>query len=394
MSQRRRSGGIVVAGLVAVAVVLLVVLTATSAPVAPYDIDSSAPDGYRALALLAGSAGAVVRESTAEGLISEPADVVIVPQPSRSTEQELESLQALAARGSTLVLGERPVEPGAQDPPLGLPVPSHRELAETPARPAQVGVCTIDGLDDLGPLDAAFAVPLSPLAGEDRCYGDEGGALVVELRLGSGSVVTLADPLLWANARLQPAKESGGQPLDNAAMALRIIGPGQGVSVAVVRPGAAGVAMGTRHPLALLPTPVKLALAQAAVALVLWLWWRGSRLGRPVSERLPVRIAASELVLAVGDLMRRRRSAARAACALRHDVRRELSQRTGVPAGAPPAEVVEVVASRTGRPVAEVAALLLDPPYGGAPVNPDDLVRLVEQLDTIRKEVLDDQPVG
>jgi hypothetical protein len=273
----------------------------------------------------------------------------------------------------------------------------YRELADTAAFPDPPGRCDIASLVGLGDIDTAFSVQIPVLEGERSCYGTGVDAYFTERSEGAGTVVTMSDPLLWANARLQPAKEEGGDPLDNAATFLALAGAGPGTEVRFLDPAAAPGASpnGTRDPIELLPLPVKLALVQGLVALLLWLWWRGRRLGRPVTEPLPVEIAASELVAAVGDLLRRRGSAGRAATSMREDTYRLLARRLGIPPGAPPAALVDRVAARSGRPPAEVAAVLLDPsqPGGTSVHDTEALLRLAHQLDAIRQEVLDDQPV-
>lgn len=391
-----RSGGygriaiaLLVLGLAAVAY-----LTTRATPTPPFSIHSSAPDGYRALALLAEGYGATVEQVHPSDLRvngSDRADTVVVPRPSRLSDEEQAALDDLAARGVTVVLGER-VEPdvveGFSFPGMEL---SDRELAEVPAMPTPRGDCDVPELVDLGPVDVAFAGPLQVHSGERSCYGDGSFALVAVREVGDGRFVTLSDPYLWANARLHPAKEEGGEPLDNAAMALRLTVRTEAARLSFVDPsaGVTTAADGTRGPLELLPLPVQLALLQGVVALLLFLWWRGRRLGRPVAEPLPVEIAASELVDAVGDLLRRRGSTQRAAAAMRYDTRRALHAGLGVPLGAPPGALVEAVAARTGRDVQHVAAVLLDP----SPTGDEDLVHLAQQLDTIRQEALDDQHV-
>ncbi len=106
-----------------------------------------------------------------------------------------------------------------------------------------------------------------------------------------------------------------------------------------------------------------------------------------MAERLPVEAAGSELVAAVGDLLRRRGNPQRAAATVRLDTRRVLAERLGMGADPSPVALVEVVASRTGRPPDEVGAALYDDPT--APIaSADSLVALVRTLDVIRQEVL------
>jgi hypothetical protein len=393
--ERGRNRSVVVgAGVLVLALVLVVYLTSRATPAAPFGIGSSAPGGYRALALLIESTGSRVDSVPFAEIdpVAPGAEVLVVPLPTRLSAQDRAALADLAAEGATVVFGE-PVHDGPDEPASSRwSLVPDRELAETAAQPVDPGGCPLPELDGLGPIDAAFAVPIFVLEADDWCYGDATAAMVTRRVVGEGQIVNLADPLLWSNARLQPAKEAGGEPLDNAAMALRILGAEEGRRILVVEPAVRGVTPDdtARNPLELLPFQVRLALLQAAVALVLYLWWRGRRLGRPMREPLPVRIAASELVAAVGELLRRRGSASRAAASMRADLRRELSSRLGVPAGNIP-ELVERVAARTGRPVAEVAAIILDPPYGGGSAEVDDLVRLAGALDSIRQEVLDEQ---
>jgi len=396
----RGGGGLRVALLVAVlAAVVLVYLTSRASPAVPFSIDSTQPDGYGALALLARGEGANVTSIGAAELTGgRSADAVVVPRPSRLGAEERRGLLELARGGAVVVMGER-FEGAIEDEltfgdPYAVPF---RELADDPAIESPPGQCDIASLVGLGDIDTAFSLPIPVLQGERSCYGTGTEAYFTERAEGAGTVVTMSDPLLWVNARLQPAKEEGGQPLDNAATFLALTGAGPGTALRFVDPasGSGDAPNGTCDPIELLPLPVKLALVQGLVALVFWLWWRGRRLGRPVTEPLPVEIAASELVGAVGDLLRRRGSAGRAATSMRQDTHRLLARRLGFPQGAPSGALVERVAALTGRPPAEVAAVLLDPGEPGGTAVPDTeaLLRLTHQLDAIRQEVLDEQPV-
>jgi hypothetical protein len=105
---------------------------------------------------------------------------------------------------------------------------------------------------------------------------------------------------------------------------------------------------------------------------------------------MPVEVAGSELVEAVGGLLRRAGSVGGAAEIVRADTRRTLAVRLGVPAEAGPEALVRLVAARTGRDPAEVGAVLVSGPVGSA----EGLVLLLRQLDSLRTEVLDGQPVA
>ena len=382
-----------------VAVVLLVVLTGRQAPGTPFGVSSSAPDGYRALAILLRDRGSTVVSTTAERARRDgtPAgQVLVVPAPELLTGPELTAVRDAARGGAVVVLGTDVDRTGTDDLDIvGRPAYSARDLADTPAAPVRPGGCDLPELAGVGSIDGAFADTVG--AQGQVCYGDPSGVLVRRESLGSGSVVTLGSPYLWVNARLQPAKESGGRPLGNATMALRLLGPppdgataGTRITFvdAVATPGVDRA--GTRSPIELLPLGVKLAVLQLVAAFVLYAWWRSRRLGPPVAERVPVRIAGSELVAAVGDLLRRRGSPGRAASVLRAEARRELGRRVEVPPGSDPSALVAVVVSRTGRDAGEVGAALLDHPVGSA----EELVRIANTIDAIRQEVLHGHPVS
>lgn len=393
MSGRDRSGAgrLWLVGLLLVAVVVGVVLSARAEPTLPFSVESTEPTGYAAVGLLLEQRGAQVAHAEPaaldDGIEPGPGAALVVPVPSSLDDAQRARVEELAQAGATVVLGEPAGTPGDISSLDELSFLGGRVLVDTPAMPVATGVCDIAALEDLGPIDAAFSVGIPAVAPTARCYDDGLGALVLEQAAGSGSVITLASPLLWSNARLQPAKAEGGEPLANGATAVRLLGDAGTVTFLDPVPGAGVAPDGTQSPIALLPLPVKLALAQLVVAFVLFIWWRSRRLGRPVRERLPVEIAGSELVVAVGDLLRRRGDAARAAESVREDTRRVLLHRLGLAPDTEPATLVQVVATRTGRPPDEVGAAL----YGaaGAPVaDAAALAQLVQTLDSIRQEVL------
>lgn len=384
--------------LLVVGIVAVLVLTSRQSTGVAFDASSSAPDGYRALAILLRERGADVRSTSAARAAEEPpsaGQVLVVPAPELMTGPERRAVRRAADAGALVVLGGALEDDGSFEDAFGGTFSyDPRSLADTPAEPTGQGDCDIDRLAGLGPIDTAFADPApvrSAGAEARRCYGDLTGAYVVEERVGRGSIATLGSPYLWANARLQPAKEDGGEPLDNAVVALRLLGPtadgattGTSITFVDAVPTSGVAPDGTQNPVDLLPTGVKLALVQLVAAFGIYAWWRARRLGPVVVERMPVEIAGSELVVAVGDLLRRKGTPQRAADVLRADARRELSARLGVPRSAPPAALVQVVAERSGRDADQLSAALLDGPVDSA----EALVRLADTVSDIRQEVL------
>jgi hypothetical protein len=137
---------------------------------------------------------------------------------------------------------------------------------------------------------------------------------------------------------------------------------------------------------------VKQALLQLGVAFVLYALWRARRLGRPITEPQPVQIAGSELVVAVGRLQESAHHRDAAADVLRHDLRRALAARLGLPPDAPAEVLADGAASRSGADRNAVLAALSDQPLA----DDGQLVATADQIDAVRQEVLHGQrqPVG
>lgn len=376
---------------VLLALVVAVVLLTPDEPLPPFDASSSLPDGYRAVAILLEDAGVEVRsvgpsanggDAGAEG--EGPGELprvgagegMVVPVPEYLSGRARAELDAAAGRGATVVVAEDYFQ---------IPV---SELTRTPAQAVERGSCNIAALEQLSAIDAIDPVTLDAPVGAATCFGDSFGAHVSEEPMGDGRLVELSSPYLWANARLQPDKEDGGRALDNGAMAVALLGELDAVTFVLPVAPAEFVADGSRNPLELIPLPVELALVQGIGAFILYAFWRSRRLGQPVAEAMPVEVAGSELVEAVGGLLRRTGSARSAAEVLRSDARRNLSSPLGVPPGGDPAAVVSAVSARTGRSPGDVQRLLYDDPVPDAAA----LVALSQALDELELEVADVQP--
>ena len=379
----------VAAAVALVAGVVLVVVLSSGSPPPPFDADSAAPSGYRALSLLLQQQGVESRTLGASEVAAAdlgPGDALVVPVAAWSSAGELEDFRSAAERGATVVLAAEEDFYAIED----------RQLVRTPAQPVPRGVCTIAELEDLEAVDdIGFALLRTDrsAAAVSTCFADGLGALVTVEEVtadqtAGGSLVHLASPYLWANARLQPDKEAGGEPLDNGPMAVALLEGADRVTFVEAEPPAGTSPDGTRSPLELLPFTVKVALVQCGFAFVIFAWWRGRRLGAPVREQMPVEVAGSELVEAVGGLLRRHGSVGRAATVLRERECRELAARLGVPREAGPEALAAAVAARSGLEPAQVHAVLFGPP----PDGPNGLIALTHQLDSLHSEVLDVEP--
>lgn len=125
------------------------------------------------------------------------------------------------------------------------------------------------------------------------------------------------------------------------------------------------------------PATLLLGLAFIAFALA-----RGRRLGRIVTEPLPVVVRAVETTEARGRLYRRAGDRERAASSLRAGTVQRLAARLGLPS-ATADEVVAAVARTANREASQIRALL----DGPTPTNDRDLVLLAEQLAHLEENV-------
>lgn len=233
--------------------------------------------------------------------------------------------------------------------------------------------CDLPALRDAGRVSAPGGVLFEPPRGSQGCFRRGDGAWLVAQPLGSGTLVRLGGASALVNRELGKA--------DNAVVAVSLLAPSAATRVVVLRPPPPGG--GSRGLADLIAPRVKLFGWQLVVAFALVALWRSRRLGRPVREPQPVQLEGSELVVAVGNLLQRARGRGQAAGLLADDLRRVLAERLGLPASAPPDQVAETAAARTGIPVGRVRAAL-------APATPRDeaeLVALAYAVDAVRREV-------
>lgn len=194
---------------------------------------------------------------------------------------------------------------------------------------------------------------------------------------GERRVTVVADPTLMTNAQLDQA--------GNAALMLRALGRHETLVWLVPDPMATlgTPSVGDLFMLGALPDWVPVLLLQLGVLLVALAVWRGRRLGRIVTEPLPVVVRASEAAVGRGRLYQRARSYGHAAAALRAGTAGRTAGRLGLPRTAEATQVIDAVARATGRPVEQVAGLL----YGPPPTDDAGLLQLARQLDELESEV-------
>ena len=349
----------VVAALVLCAVLLA--LLRSPGERAALDPGSYGPGGSRAVARQLESGGVAVRVvGDLPALRAElgTASTVLVPHPRALTADELRAVGELPA--DVVVVQAGPDELAA----LGLRVRATPDDVDVRAPACDLPAARLAGAAVAGGVTYA-PEPGVPAVG---CYARGGRAAV--LALPGDRTTLLGAPEPFTNRDLD---EEG-----NAALVVNLLGGGD--EVLWLLPRADRPVPGGRPTLRdLLPDAVPLALLQIGVAVVLLALVRGRRLGRVVTEPLPVVVRAAETVEGRGRLYRAAGARATAADALRAGARDRLSRRLGLGPDVGREGVVGAVAARTGRAPADVDALLYGPP-------PDDdraLVRLADALDAL-----------
>jgi hypothetical protein len=336
----------------------------------PLDPRSSGPLGARGLVLFLREMGAEVTVSPEGPTAATDVTFVLDDLLTEATRQEVLDW---VGRGGTLVVA---------DPFSPLSAPRAEDggaLGDLLTGDLERGVCDIDALAQVADLDApGAAVHLVPPEGRS-CFGDGEAASVVSAPFGEGTIVSVGTPAVFLNDALDQQ--------DHAVLAGALLVAEPGTRVTVLErpaPGAGDESLGD-----LVSDGVKAALAQLAIAFVVYALFRARRLGRPVPEPLPVQIAGSELVVAVGQLVQQRGDPGRAGAILQDDTRRTLAGRLGLPVDADPSVVADAVGRRVGLDEDHVLDLLTRPSVA------DDaaLVDLARALDAIRQETVHGQPV-
>ena len=127
--------------------------------------------------------------------------------------------------------------------------------------------------------------------GDRSCFGDGDTAYVVDTPVGQGHIVAFGGSGIVVNKTLAKA--------DNAPAIAGLLAPHEGTHAAVVDlRAAAGASTGDKTLRDVMPTSAKRVIVQLALAFLVYVIWRARRLGKPVDEPQPVKVAASELVAA------------------------------------------------------------------------------------------------
>jgi hypothetical protein len=320
-------------------------------------------------------------------------DSVIVPNPNRASDVEIEAWRSYVSDGGTLIL----VDPWSIDFGAG------RGLGAGPVvGDDDKGICDIPVLDSMPALELnpRYGSELIVRSGDRSCFGDGDNAQVVATEMGEGWLVTLGSAAWITNEGLRGINTGFGPPIpshfDDTATVMLALAQLHGSpqpegfdptsDVGYVRPDftPAGDPVGSLTFWSFVRPSVKAGLVQLLVATLFLAWFSARRLGRVVPEPQPVNIAGSDLVEAVGELMRRRKNPASALTVLRTRAISELGVVLHLGPYPDRATLVPAVAKATGEPEAHVVDIL----YTATASDNASLVYIVDQLDRIRMEIL------
>ncbi|MET0991914.1 MAG: DUF4350 domain-containing protein [Lacisediminihabitans sp.] len=354
--------------LVLIAVITLVVTGISRAASTPFSATDPSPKGSKAIAEVLRQQGVTVTVTTTL----------------RATER------ALAAHPSTLFIAD-PNSLLSTDRLTDLVAPATHTVVAAPTF-TQLGALAptvrAAGKVDRTTLSADCAVPAARAAGTitgavSGLRIDKGSDAIgcFESRSGVFSLVQQDSlTLIGASGALSNEKvdERG-----NAALVLTLLG--QDEHLVWYLPVAGDSALGGGRTLAQLTPPwVGPVLVLLAITALTAAVWRGRRFGPLVVENLPVTVRASETMEGRARLYQRGGARLHALDALRIGTVSRLATTCGLSRTATVTEVIDTVASVTGRPAHDIRSLLIDT----VPANDRDLVRLSDALLQLERETI------
>lgn len=342
----------------------------TTAPGEPFAADNPAPAGSRALVRVLEGAGIDV---VPVGSLEQARAAVAAPQATSiliADQGYLDAQQLAEAAGL------------ARTAVIAVPEPS--PVLEELESGLEQGALLGDG-DDVDELLPRCALPGAERAGAIRssgtglaadrgtaCYPGRDGAGLVRIEQ-SGSTLTLlgaADVL--RNDRIDEA--------GNAALALGLLGeqPRLVWYLPSIDDVEGAASLGELSPPWVVPFSL-LAIGTGIAAAV----WRGRRLGPLVVEPLPVTVRAGETTEGRARMYARGDAREHALDQLRLGTLRRAAKLLGLDRAVGYEAVVDRAAQLTGRPVAELRALLVDAPPGGD----SELVSAAQQLRRLEEQI-------
>ncbi|MEP7369744.1 MAG: DUF4350 domain-containing protein [Dermatophilaceae bacterium] len=341
------------------------------------DLDPANPgySGAQALARVLGSHGVAVtvvrsQRELLDQSIDATSTVLIVHTAVLSARTARAAMtHSISAAGVVLLDADPEVTKG-----LGLPVDSH--LADLTG---VVAGCTSAELGEgfrLARATRAYT-PTTTIATATTCFPDkkDGGGAMVSLpgQTGRPPVILLGDDTLISNGTVLDS--------DNAAIALRLFGQTNRLIWYIPSLADMTASEGTTRSIA--PPLFRPGVALATSAVLLLLLWRGRRLGRLVTEPLPVIVRAVETTESRGRMYRKARDRTRALTVLQLATRRRLTAYLGLPLWSDTRSVAAAAAAVSGRSYKDVLQLLSSPEVQ----DDSSLLERANTLAALEKEV-------
>ncbi len=381
-----RRGRFVVGGVLAVGMLLIVIIGAGSSEV--LDPDSTNPDGAKALVML------LEEYATPTRVLEEvpgPEVEVAVLLVDRLDVAASAALDSWVFEGGVLVV----TDPGSPFVPQIAGVGSSEDdgLPEIGR-----GSCNLGELGDLSGVELVSvrgAILYDNTGSDGHCFGDRAASFVDLRRRGDGVVISIGGGGGFGNDLLDEA--------DNSVMAVALMAPTSDTAVAVLRrslrspeftptPAPDGsprrarrVGDGSQSLFDLMPEYMRWVALDLALAWLVYVLAKSRRLGRPIPDHQPVKIAGSELVLARGRLLGRLGQSA----TVDHLVvgfRTDLSRTLGLPPNVPDQRLAEIAESRSELEADAIMRVLKT-----VDVSDDrELVEFARLLDQMCQEVQDD----
>jgi len=257
---------------------------------------------------------------------------------------------------------------------MGLPVDSH--LADLTKVAAGCRGTDVGADFRLSHADRAY-LPTANGSAATTCFPDkrDGGGAMVSLPAAAGRppVILLGDESLIVNGAILDS--------DNAAIALHLFGHTDRLVWYVPSVADISAADGTSRSIA--PEWFQPGLVLGTSAVVLLCLWRGRRLGRLVTEPLPVIVRAVETTESRGRMYRKSRDRTRALAVLQQATRRRLASYLGLSASSAISSVAAASAAVSGRDYQDVLHLLDSP----AAHDDSSLLEKANTLVALEKEV-------
>lgn len=334
---------------------------------APYDPDSTRPRGTKAFVELMQQAGSqVVQDNHVVGHVAMLFNDTL-------TAKETKDVEAWVEQGGTLIVSDpySSFQMGSFSSDFMM-VPSLLE--------PHCSAFYMSGVSHISPDRKASELFFeNDLEADKQCFPTDKKAYFLQERVvGDGRIIGLGGSEIFTNERLGKN--------DNSVLVTNLARPDAASPLTILETrDVTGDDNKTSQtsPISLFSEPFKDGLWMAFAAVIVYMMWRGRRLGRPIDEQPLVRIPASQLIVATGDLLELANQSRAAAAMLRDDFRRSLADRFGVRFDIEPDVLAELVGQRTGIDTQRIRSALRDEFV----VNAESLVVYAQHIERLQQEV-------